>query len=174
MKSPDGATVPAWYDGVEIPQYSQPKGTLQADVCVVGAGIAGLTTAYFMLGEGKSVFIADEGPIGSGQTGRTSAHLASAIDDRFQTIEKELGQEATRTLYLSHAAAIDAIEKIVADEQIDCDFKRLNAYLFSVPSDPPDFLDKELAAAKRTGFQDCEKAGREIVGLSLSRQPILT
>ena len=79
MKSPDGATVSQWYDGLQIPQYPAPAGEIRTDVCVVGAGIAGLTTAYLLARDGKKVVVADEGPIGSGQTGRTSAHLASAI-----------------------------------------------------------------------------------------------
>ena len=159
MKPPDGASVPVWFQDVEIPRYSPPRGG-KADICVVGAGIAGLTAAYLLLGQGKSVIIADEGTIGSGQTGRTSAHLSSVIDDRFQTIEKELGAETSRIAYRSHATAIEMIEKIIEDEAIDCDFKRLNGYLFPVASDSPDFLDKELAAAKRAGFTDCEKAVR--------------
>src|SRR4051812_4606387 len=107
MKSPDGATVPIWIEGVEIPSRPPPSGQMQADVCVVGAGIAGLTSACLLAAEGKSVVVVDEGPIGSGQTGRTSAHLASAIDDRFQDVERELGAEASRVQYQSHSAAID-------------------------------------------------------------------
>jgi glycine/D-amino acid oxidase-like deaminating enzyme/nitrite reductase/ring-hydroxylating ferredoxin subunit len=160
MTPPDGATVPSWYRNVRIPDYPPPAGQLRADVCIVGAGIAGLTTAYRLAGEGKRVIVVDQGRIGSGQTGRTSAHLTSAIDDLFQVIERELGAEAARTQYESHAAAIETIEQIVDSEEIDCDFKRLNAYLFPVPNDPPDFLDKELAAAKRAGFRDCEKAAK--------------
>src|SRR5205085_8366830 len=96
----------------------------------------------------------------SGQTGRTSAHLASAIDDRFETIEKELGLEAAKVQYESHAAAIDAIERIAREENIDCEFARLNGYLFPAADDAPDFLDQELAAARRAGFSDCEKASK--------------
>ncbi|HVT90189.1 MAG TPA: FAD-dependent oxidoreductase [Tepidisphaeraceae bacterium] len=123
---------------------------------MVGAGIAGLTTAYLLVCEGRNVIVLDEGPLGIGQTGRTSAHLASAIDDRFQTIEKELGLDATKTLYQSHSAAIDKIEEISQTEKFDCDFQRLNGYLFRVPGDPSDFLGQERAAAQRAGFTDCE------------------
>jgi glycine/D-amino acid oxidase-like deaminating enzyme/nitrite reductase/ring-hydroxylating ferredoxin subunit len=160
MKAPEGATVSSWYHNVAVPSYPAPAGQLRTDVCVVGAGIAGLTAAYLLASEGKRVIVVDEGAIGSGQTGRTSAHLASAIDDRFEVIERELGAEASRIQYQSHAAAIETIEQIADREGINCDFKRLNAYLFPTPTDAPDFLDKELAAAKRAGFQDCEKAGR--------------
>jgi glycine/D-amino acid oxidase-like deaminating enzyme/nitrite reductase/ring-hydroxylating ferredoxin subunit len=160
MTARDGATISIWYEGVEVPQYPRPGGQLRADVCIVGAGISGLTTAYLLAGEGRSVIVVDQGMIGSGQTGRTSAHLSSAIDDRFSDVEQQSGQEVTHVQYASHAAAIELIARIADQERIDCDFDWLNGYLFPLPTDAPDFLDKELAAAKRAGFQDCEKVGR--------------
>jgi glycine/D-amino acid oxidase-like deaminating enzyme/nitrite reductase/ring-hydroxylating ferredoxin subunit len=157
MKSPDGQTKPAWYETAKLPTYPEvPPGQTLTDICIVGAGIAGLTTAYLLAKTGKSVVILDQGPIASGQTGRTSAHLASAIDDRFIEIEKIHGREGSQLAYQSHAAAIDLIEKIAHDEKIDCDFHRLNGFLFALPEDPPDLLDQELDAAKRAGFADTQ------------------
>jgi glycine/D-amino acid oxidase-like deaminating enzyme/nitrite reductase/ring-hydroxylating ferredoxin subunit len=160
MKKPDGSTVPSWYASVTVPSFRPARSKTHAEVCVVGAGIAGLTTAYLLACEGKSVVILDEGPIASGQTGRTSAHLASAIDDRFVEIERLHGQKKARLAYESHAAAIDEIERISGEEEIDCDFKRLDAFLSPLPDDPPDLLDRELAAAKRAGFEDIEMVSR--------------
>jgi len=156
MKSPDGATESSWYTGLEVPRFSAVRASTRTDVCVVGAGIAGLTTAYFLLREGLKVIVLDEGPIGGGQTGRTSAHLASAIDDRFIEIEKSHGTEGSRLAYESHAAAIDVIERIAADEKIKCDFLRVDAFLTAAPHDDPDLLDREFEAAKRAGFAEVE------------------
>lgn len=110
MKSPDGHTVPTWTQLAAPPQYPAPPADAHADVCVVGAGIAGLVTAYLLAKEGRSVIVLDEGPVGSGQTQRTSAHLASAVDDRFTEIERLHGQDNARICYQSHAAGIDTIE----------------------------------------------------------------
>ena len=96
MKSPDGATNSSWYEAVDVPTFPSPPGGLETNVCVVGAGIAGLTTAYLLAREGVSVVVLDEGPIGSGQTGRTSAHLGSAIDDGFYKLEKLHGVEHSK------------------------------------------------------------------------------
>ncbi len=157
MKPPDGQTQPVWYDVASVPAYPKPPGgTHRADVVVVGAGISGLTTAYLLAKAGKSVVVLDEGPIASGQSGRTSAHLASEVDDRYFEIERHHGEDGAKMAYDSHSSAIDLIERIARDEQIDCDFKRLNAYLFPLPSDPKDILGKEWAAAKRAGFRDAE------------------
>ncbi len=99
------------------------------DVCVVGAGIAGMTTASLLLREGKSVVNLDDGPIGGGQTERTTAHLSNAIDDRYFDIEKWHVLEGMRMAAESHTAAIDLIESIANEEKIACDFERLDGYL---------------------------------------------
>jgi cation diffusion facilitator CzcD-associated flavoprotein CzcO len=63
----------------------------QAGVCVVGAGIAGLSTAYLLAREGRSVIVLDAGPGGGGETRYTTAHLASALDDRHCEVEHVRG-----------------------------------------------------------------------------------
>src|ERR671938_1486034 len=87
---------------------SQPlTGDLVADVCVVGAGIAGVTTAYLLTRNHRSVVLIDDGPVGGGMTGRTTAHLVNALDDRYYEIEKMLGEQCARLAAESHTAAID-------------------------------------------------------------------
>jgi glycine/D-amino acid oxidase-like deaminating enzyme/nitrite reductase/ring-hydroxylating ferredoxin subunit len=167
MKPHDGNTVPAWLDLVKQPKFPAPPTDAHADVCVVGAGIAGLLTAYLLAGEGKSVIVLDEGPVGAGQTQRTSAHLSSAVDDRFSEIERVHGLDASRICYQSHASGIDLIESIARDEKIDCDFARIDGLLFPAPGEDVKALDEELQASLRAGFAGVEKveaisiAGRE-------------
>ncbi|HLL88496.1 MAG TPA: FAD-dependent oxidoreductase [Tepidisphaeraceae bacterium] len=161
MKSPDGRLKPDWYDTATIPTYPPPPaGEMRCDVCVVGAGISGLTAAYHLAKAGKSVVVLDEGPIGSGQTGRTTAHLASYCDDQFTELERLHGLPKAKLWHESNAAAIDAIERISHDEQIDCDFHRLDAYLFLAPADGVKTLNAEFDACKRVGLTDVEKIDR--------------
>src|SRR5688572_24720553 len=115
---------------VEMPSFPQLTQDLRADVCVVGAGIAGITTAYLLSREGKSVVVLDDGMVGGGETGRTTAHLVNALDDRFYNLERLHGEKGARLAAQSHSAAIDKIEEIVRRENIDCDFLRLDGYLF--------------------------------------------
>ena len=154
MKARDGMTTPLWIEDIKLPTFPPPTSADSAEIIVIGAGIAGLTTAYVLAKAGRRVLLVDEGPIGSGQTGRTSAHLASIIDDRFYEIEKEHGVETSRLAYESHAAAIDWIERIAKEESIDCEFARVDAYLFNNPDEESDTLEKEFAAAKRAGVMN--------------------
>lgn len=86
-------------------------------------------------------------------TGVTTAHLSNAIDDRYFEIESLHGERGARLAAESHSAAIDQIEAIVEEEKIDCDFERLDGYLFLSPDDEQELLDRELAAAHRAGLR---------------------
>lgn len=147
------ATLPLWIDTANVQAYPQLGDQhLTADVCIVGAGIAGLTTAYLLAKAGRSVIVLDMDSVGSGQTCRTTAHLASAIDDRYFEIERMHGPENTVLVANSQVCAIDQIEQIIRAENIDCQFERLPGYLFLGPDDDESLLDRELEAAHRAGL----------------------
>jgi glycine/D-amino acid oxidase-like deaminating enzyme/nitrite reductase/ring-hydroxylating ferredoxin subunit len=141
-----------WLEAVSVPELSPLSADLIADVCVIGAGISGLTTAYCLALEGINVIVVEAAEIGVGETGRTTAHLSNAMDDRFVTLEQTHGVDNTRLITESHTAAIERIERIVRDENLDCDFSRLQGYLFVPPGDSTEILDRELAAAHRAGL----------------------
>ncbi len=160
MKRGSGTTASVWMKTAEIAARAALAHDLAADVCVVGAGIAGLTTAYLLTQEGRSVVVMDDGPIASGETSRTTAHLVNALDDRYFEIENMHGEQGARLAAESHSAAIDRIEAIVAKEKIECDFERLDGFLFVPPGESTDVLDKELAAAHRAGLTGVERVER--------------
>jgi glycine/D-amino acid oxidase-like deaminating enzyme/nitrite reductase/ring-hydroxylating ferredoxin subunit len=160
LKNYSGGSVSIWMATAEIPPQPTLTENVNVDVCIVGAGIAGMTTAYLLLHQGKSVVVLDKGPIGGGQTGRTTAHLANAIDDSYFEIERLHGEEGARLAAESHAEAINRIEAIVAKEKIDCDFERLNGYLFVPPEESTEVLDLELEAARRAGLSNVKHLDR--------------
>src|SRR5688572_22531534 len=140
LKSDSGTTVSCWMPGIKMPQTSKLDNDVACDVCVVGAGIAGLSVAYNLIQEGKTVVVLDKSSIAGGETSRTTAHLSDALDDRYEKIIEVHGERGARLAAESHAAAIDKVEDIVNKENIDCDFQRLNGYLFVQPSGDPEEL----------------------------------
>ena len=151
MSEPSG-TRSYWQQADERPKPPRLLEDATTQVCIVGAGIAGLTTAYLLNRAGHSVIVLDDGPIAGGETGRTTAHLSNAIDRRYSSIERLHGERGARLAAESHSQAIDAIENIVATEGIDCDFERLNGYLFAPPGESTEILHRELKAARRAGL----------------------
>lgn len=148
-----GDNVSFWIDSAPMISCNKPDQDIETEVLVIGGGIAGLTTAYNLLQKGKKVVLVEDGLIGSGETGRTTAHLSNALDDRYYEIENMLGEEAAALAAESHTAAIDEIEKNVISLGIDCSFKRVNGYLFLHPNDKEENLDKEYEATQRAGLQ---------------------
>ncbi|WP_139925729.1 FAD-dependent oxidoreductase [Hymenobacter sp. DG01] len=153
-----GTTLSSWLGTAPaLPSFQPLTSNLTADVVVVGGGIAGLTTAYLLGLEGKKVVLLEDGELASGETGRTTAHLSFALDDRYTTLEQLFGEEGARLAADSHRAAVDRIERIVKQEQIDCDFTRLPGYLFLPQNGTVQELDDEQKAAHRAGLVDVER-----------------
>ena len=143
-----------WTVDAGLPQFRSLDTDTQADVCVVGAGIAGLSVAYMLTQIGKTVVVIDDGEIGNGMTGVTTAHLTCMLDRRYVEIERIHGAHYARIAARSHEAAINRIETIVANEGIDCGFERVPGFLFRAPGDESGVLDDELAALRRAGLNE--------------------
>lgn len=156
MNPEAGKTLSYWAASAEVPSFPFLNDDMDTDVCVIGAGIAGITTAYWLTKANYKVILVDDGPICGGETHRTTAHISNVMDDRYQVLEKEFGTEKTRLVYKSHTAAIDCIESIVNQESIDCDFERVDGYLFMGENDKKETLEKELEVCQRIGLTDCE------------------
>jgi len=154
----------AWIDRAEMPATEPLRADVDADVCVVGAGIAGLTTAYLLGRERQSVVVLEDGFIGGGQTGRTTGHLSTAIDCRYFTVARRLGDEGARLVAESHAAAIDLIESICERERIGCAFSRVDGFLFDPPDTGSSVLEREYEAARAAGVAGVERVHRAPIG----------
>jgi glycine/D-amino acid oxidase-like deaminating enzyme/nitrite reductase/ring-hydroxylating ferredoxin subunit len=149
-----GPTTSLWHQTFSIPSRPALDRDLTTDVCVVGAGIAGLSVAYALARAGKKVVVVDLDQIGAGESGRTTAHLSNELDDRYFRLEKARGEKDAQLACESHSAAINRIEETIRIVGIDCDFTRLDGYLFCAPGDSTKTLDEELEAAQRAGLSD--------------------
>ena len=129
---------------------------LTTDICIVGAGIAGLTCAYLLLKEGKKVVVLDRERIGINQTGLTSAHLSNALDEGYVDIKRRHGAKLMKRAAESHTQAIDEIEALIKAENIECDFERVDGYLFAGTDASADDLKDELDAAHEAGLTQVE------------------
>src|SRR5262245_13738399 len=145
-------SVSLWVGTGEVRTISPPlTHDASADICVVGAGIAGLTTSYLLAREGRTVIVIDAGRVGGGQTSVTSAHLSYVPDRSFKEILRLHGPDGAHLARESHAIAIDRIEAICREEQVSCRFERLNGHLFIARGKRASTLDDELDAARVAG-----------------------
>ena len=141
-----------WIASTQPIVFEKLQQDIDTDVLIVGGGIAGLTTAYCLLKAGRKIILVEDGYIGSGETGRTTAHLTNALDDRYFELENIFGKEKATLAANSHTAAIQWIANTINHENIDCNFKRVPGYLFLSGSDKKETLEKEYAATKSAGL----------------------
>ncbi len=147
-----GKNISFWIDSTEPIFYKKLNEDINADVAIIGGGISGITIAYLLSKENLNVVVIEDGFIGSGETGRTTAHIVNALDDRYFELENIFGEEKAALAAESHTAAINFIETIVRKEKIDCNFERVDGYLFLHPSDKEENIEKELKAALKAGL----------------------
>jgi glycine/D-amino acid oxidase-like deaminating enzyme/nitrite reductase/ring-hydroxylating ferredoxin subunit len=152
-KNTSGSHTSFWLDSVgSLPRFHPLNKSLKVDVVIVGGGLAGVSIGYCLASAGKQVAIVEDGQIGSGETGRTTAHLVTALDDRYHRLEKIWGESDTKLIARSHKEAIDFIEKSIQAENIECFFERISGYLLLHPTDEADALQKEYEAAYKAGL----------------------
>ncbi|MDW0323964.1 MAG: FAD-dependent oxidoreductase, partial [Nitrososphaeraceae archaeon] len=148
-----GQSISSWFRDLQEPlKYEKLAENISVDVAIVGGGIAGVTTAFLVSRMGKRVALLEDGYIGSGETGRTTAHITHALDDRYYSLAKKHGENGAKLAAESHTAAMEFIGRLVREESIDCGYERLNGYLFLDTNDKKSTLEKELNALKNAGI----------------------
>lgn len=141
----------SYWQEIEPPITVPLSRDLHTDVCVVGGGIVGSLCAYILLKHGHQVVMIDKELFGENETAHTSAHLSNVLDEGFDYLIKAFGTEGAKKAMQSHADGISLIEKIIEEENIDCDFRRVKGYLFEGP-ESKNTLDKEWQALQKIGF----------------------
>lgn len=141
-----------WMDDTGFPHFSSLDDHKVADVCVIGAGLGGILTAYLCQKAGYRVVVLEEARLGQGQTARTTAHFSNAFDDRYFEMEKVHGLENSRLIAASHTAALELTLQLVQEERIDCGFLVVDGFLFRDPSSSENILRLELEACHRAGL----------------------
>jgi len=139
----------------DAPKFS---GKNICDTVIIGSGIAGLSVARELASIGQKVIVIDRGSIAGGMTSRTTAHLAPICDDGLSALINLRGEETARLFQESQEAAVARIEENVAELKIDCNFRRLDAFLF-----PAMGLDHKKARDQRhEEFNAARKVGAAV------------
>jgi len=100
----------------------------RADVAVVGAGFTGLSAALALAKKGAKVVILEAGAVANAASGRNGGMCNNGFAQDFYAMSQRLGLERASMLYRAFDAAVDKVEAIVAEEGIDCDFRRVGKF----------------------------------------------
>ncbi|KAI9035153.1 FAD-dependent oxidoreductase [Aspergillus affinis] len=169
-----GETAPVWVHRMpfsEYPHFEALSHDTTTDVCVVGSGIAGISTAYELITRGKRVTMIDARNVLSGESGRTSGHLSNALDDGYREIAKKHGWKGATVAADSHTWAIDRAADIVKKLNLDCEFRYLPAIKISqYPREDPKhdeevgMIRDEVDCATKAGITVSFREGLTVQG----------
>jgi glycine/D-amino acid oxidase-like deaminating enzyme/nitrite reductase/ring-hydroxylating ferredoxin subunit len=139
-----------WVDTAPAPDRAGRPLPAQADVVVVGAGIAGITAAYLLAEAGRQTVVLEADRVAAGVSGHTTAKVSAQHALIYDHLRRTKGNEAATAYGASHLAAIDWIERRSAE--IDCDFSRRDSLVYTTDPDQRSTLEREAEAATRAGL----------------------
>lgn len=126
--------------------------TIETDVAVVGAGIAGISTATFLAEEGHDVALLEANQVARQTTGHTTAKVTVAHGLIYDYLINTFGEEKARLYADANRTALDEMASRVNDQNIDCEFTRASAYTYVPTSKKREKVEKEVDASRRLGL----------------------
>lgn len=157
-----------WHD-TELPEFPQLQGELHTDVLIIGGGMAGLLTAYFLQKSGVKYVLVEKERIGFGVTGNTTAKITTQHGLIYHKLLKDGGEEVARKYLKANRLAAGTYARMC--KEIRCDYETRDNYVYSV--DHPGKLEQEIEALRRLGCgaELCERLPLPIETVGAVKMP---
>lgn len=123
----------------------------ETEVCVIGAGLFGLTTAYYLTRCGKKVTVLEKGNIGEKASGNTTGKITSQHDLFYKHLIDEYGIDYAKKYLEANEQAVRNIEEIIDKEKIECEFSKQKSYVYTTIQDEVIEIEKEVEAVNKLG-----------------------
>lgn len=128
---------------------------LTTDVCIIGAGIFGLTCAYYLTKLGYKVTVLEKNKIGEKTTGHTTGKITSAHGLFYEYLTNSYGQKFAKDYLDVNERAIENIKNIIDEENIKCDFEYQNNYIYTTNKNNLHLIKNEIKAIEDLEY-NCE------------------
>ena len=142
-----------WLNEKTKEKFPELEKDLETQVCIIGAGILGISTAYYLTQKGYNVTILERYKIANRVTGHTTAKITSQHGLIYHYLLNQYGKEFARKYYLANQKSIQEIEKIITQNQIDCDFERQNSCVYTTNQSEIEKIEEELQALKELDIE---------------------
>lgn len=139
-----------WNENTMLPGWEAMDGDKETEVLVIGGGMAGILTAWFLQKQGKQVVVVEADRVGKGQTQGTTAKITSQHDLIYDHLIRKLGMRKAKLYASANQKAVEQYKRLIRTRSIDCQFEELPAYLYT--NCVPDALRQEAKAAKQLGI----------------------
>lgn len=141
-----------WSEQIEIPKRKPLKENISVHTVVIGAGMAGILTAYLLKKKGIDVVVVEAERIAGGQTKNTTAKITSQHGLLYDELIRKAGRGRAEMYAAANEDAIRMYEEIIREEKISCRFQRVPSYLYAVTGEGREKLKKEEKAAGMLGI----------------------
>lgn len=141
-----------WISSAEGNRYESINADVETDYLVIGGGIAGITSFFLLARSGRQAVLIDADRVGYGCTSRSTGKISCQHGLLYSTMEKKFGIDNAKLYYEINRKAIDFIEKNVQEYNIDCEFERLSAVLFTQDENYVERLENEYETYQRMGI----------------------
>ena len=122
------------------------------DVCIIGAGIFGLSTAYYLSKKGLNVIVLDKSEIGLKASGHTTAKITSQHGLIYNYLIHDFGIDTAKKYLDANEEAIKNIKHIINEEKFECDYVPQNNFIYSTSSEELTKIKDEIESLKSLGF----------------------
>lgn len=139
-----------WSENFNLKKREFLNKDIETDILVIGAGIAGILTAYMLKQKGRNVVLIDAAETASGNTKNTTAKITSQHNLIYHKLISEFGEEKAIQYAKANELAIKRYKEIIDENKIDCDFEEKSAYVYSL--NETDILKEEVEAANKAGI----------------------
>ena len=141
-----------WIATTEEPGFGSLEAPLEVDAVVLGAGIAGLTTALMLKNAGLRVAVVEMGRVCAATTGHTTAKVSAQHGLIYDTLGSKVGADGARAYAEANMAGVDLVERLVREHDIDCDWERRPAYAYTEQDSYVKQIEQEVEAAREAGL----------------------
>nr|MDQ3047377.1 FAD-binding oxidoreductase [Bacteroidota bacterium] len=143
---------PFWLIKNGLP-YTYPKleSSVQVDVAIIGGGISGALTNYYLSKAGMDCLVVDARTIGLGSTCASTSLLQYELDNSLTELSEQIGFQKASRVYQLCSDSIDTLETICLDIKFQ-DFDRNQSLYFAATKKDNSWLKDEFEIRKRAGF----------------------
>lgn len=124
------------------------KNNINISICIIGGGLTGLSTAYYLSKE-TDVVIVEKDRICSGTSSKTTGKVTSQHGIFYNYLVESKGKEFAKKYLEANERAIANIEKIIKENQIECDYEKEDSYVFTCQETMVDQIKSEQACIEK-------------------------
>lgn len=156
-----------WLNSFKTEKFNALEKDIKVDVCIVGGGLTGISTAYYLSKKGYKVVVIERDTIASKTTGHTTAKITSQHGLFYKYLIDSKGENFAKKYLKANEEAIKNIKEIINSEKIECDFENKDAYVFTQNINKLQNIKDEVKAVQKLGIVDCEFTDKIDINLDI-------